>query len=104
MKQNKIYKIKQAALLVFLVFSFNQMHAQTDMDAIMMNKNQFCNGPIYDYSSWNHYWEGKLKRTNQNLGTITTQSVMYMVNYGITGKLNVMASAPYVWTKASAGT
>jgi len=78
--------------------------AQTDIDAIMMNKNQFCSGPMYEHSSWDHYWEGKLKRNNQNLGTITTQSVMYMVNYGITGKLNIMASAPYVWTKSSAGT
>jgi hypothetical protein len=59
---------------------------------------------MYEHSSWDHYWEGKLKRNNQNLGTITTQSVMYMVNYGITGKLNIMASAPYVWTKSSAGT
>ncbi len=29
---------------------------------------------------------------------------MYGANYGITGKLNVMVGAPYVWTKASAGT
>ena len=79
------------------------MHKQT-LDAIMMNKNQFCNGPMYNHASWDHYWEGTLKRTNQNLGTITTQSVMYMANYGITDKLNIMAGAPYVWTDASAGT
>lgn len=78
--------------------------AQTDMDAIMMNKNQFCNGFIYDHSSWDHYWEGTLRRNNENLGTVSTQSVMFMSNYGITDKLNVMAAAPYVWTKASAGT
>ncbi len=78
--------------------------AQTDMDAIMMNKRQFCNGFIYDHSSWDHYWEGTFKRDNENLGTVTTQSVMFMSNYGITDKLNVMAAAPYVWTKASAGT
>jgi hypothetical protein len=29
---------------------------------------------------------------------------MYSANYGITDKLNVMVMAPYVWTKASAGT
>jgi hypothetical protein len=78
--------------------------AQTDMDAIMMNKHQFCNGFIYDHSSWDHYWEGTFKRNNENLGTVTTQSVMLMSNYGITDKLNIMAAAPYVWTKTSAGT
>ncbi|RYZ50704.1 MAG: hypothetical protein EOO14_18915, partial [Chitinophagaceae bacterium] len=57
-----------------------------------------------NHSSWDNYWEGTLKRTNENIGTITTQSVMYMATYGITNDLNVIAGAPYVWTKASAGT
>ena len=78
--------------------------AQTDLDAIMMNKNQFCTGFDYMRSSWDQYWEGTRKRTNENIGTVTTQSVMFMPNYGITGNLNVMASAMYVWTEASAGT
>ncbi len=78
--------------------------AQTDLDAIMMNKNQFCFGFDYMHSSWNNYWEGALKRTNENIGTVTTQSVMFMPNYGITNNLNVMASTSYVWTGASAGT
>jgi len=59
---------------------------------------------MYSYSSWDHYWEGTLKRTNENLGTYTNQSVMYMANYGITNDLNIMAAVPYVWTKVSAGT
>lgn len=79
-------------------------HAQTDMDAIMMNRHQFCNGFMYDHSSWDHYWEGTFKRDNKNMGKVTTQSVMYMTNYGISNKLNIIAGAPYVWTKASAGT
>lgn len=78
--------------------------AQTAFDAIMMNKNQFCSGLEYAHSSWDEYWEGTLKRTNENLGTVTTQSVMYMANYGITDDLNIMAGLPYIWTKASAGT
>ena len=78
--------------------------AQTDLDAIMMNKKQFCEGLVYDYSSWDHYWEGTFKRDNENLGTVSSQMLMYMPNYGITNNLNVMASVPYVWTKASQGT
>lgn len=86
------------------LFSATATHAQTEMDAIMMNKHQFCSGFDYMHSSWDRYWEGTLKRTNENLGTVTTQGVMFMPNYGITSNLNVMASASYVWTEASAGT
>lgn len=94
-------KMKIALAMIFIpAFGF----AQTELDAIMMNKGQFCNGPIYEHSSWDHYWEGTFKRDNKNMGTVTTQMVMFMSNYGITDNLNVMASASYVWTKASAGT
>lgn len=88
----------------FIVTMVLSISAQTDMDAIMMNKKQFCQGFTYENSSWDHYWEGTFKRDNANLGTVSTQMLMYMPNYGITSKLNVMASVPYVWTKASEGT
>jgi hypothetical protein len=78
--------------------------AQTADDGIMMNKKQWCNGLTYMHSSWNEYWEGTTKRDNKNLGTVTTQSVMFMSNYGITDKVNVLVTVPYVWTDASAGT
>ena len=95
--------LKIAAIALFLMGG-KQVFSQTDQDGIMMNKYQFCNGFVYTHSSWDHYWEGTLKRTNENLGTVTTQSVMYMANYGITNNLNVMVGAPYIFTKASAGT
>jgi hypothetical protein len=78
--------------------------AQTVDDGIMMSKKQWCNGITYMHSSWNEYWEGTTKRDNKNLGTVTTQSLMVMSNYGISDKVNVLASVPYVWTSASAGT
>lgn len=78
--------------------------AQTDIDAIMMEKNAFCVGPMYSYSSWKEYWEGTLKRDNENLGKVSTQMYSVMGNYGITRKLNALFSVPYVKTKASAGT
>jgi hypothetical protein len=89
---------------LMLLLGFYGASAQTPDDAIMMNKYQWCNGATYEHQQWKDYWEGTLKRDNQNIGTLTTQSVMGMSNYGITDKLNVMASVPYVWTKASAGT
>jgi hypothetical protein len=56
------------------------------------------------HSQWTDYWEGTFKRDNANIGTITTQSIMYMTNYGISDNLNIMAGLPYVWTNASKGT
>lgn len=99
-----IYKIKRIALIALLVFIFNQLHAQTDIDAIMMEKNAFCVGPMYSYSSWTNYWEGTRKRDNLNLGRVSTQMYGLMGVYGVTRKLNLMFSAPYVKTKTSAGT
>ena len=78
--------------------------AQTDIDAIMMEKNAFCVGPMYSYTGWTNYWEGTLKRNNLNLGKVSTQMIGLMGNYGVTRKLNLLFSAPYVTTKASAGT
>lgn len=101
---SKLKSIKKYLILVICFGSLVQVQAQTDMDAIMMNKNQFCSGFIYSYSSWDTYWEGTLKRKNENLGSVSAQSVMFMANYGITDKINIIAGAPYVWTKASAGT
>ena len=90
-----------AGSCMFISFIVN---AQTDMDAIMMEKNAFCVGPMYSYSSWKNYWEGTLKRDNENLGTVSTQMIGMMGNYGISRKLNALFSVPYVKTKASAGT
>lgn len=77
--------------------------AQSMTDGIFMSKNNLCGGVFYTNDSWKNYWEGTLYRENKNLGTLTTQSVMAMGNYGITDRLNVLVSLPYVWTKPSAG-
>lgn len=95
---------KFAIGILCLVLSVSGVFAQTDMDAIMMEKNAFCVGPMYSYSSWKNYWEGTLKRDNENLGKVSTQMIGVMGNYGISRKLNALFSAPYVKTKASAGT
>jgi hypothetical protein len=70
----------------------------------MLKKNVFCGGAMYSYSSWTDYWEGEFKRDNRNLGKVSTEMYAVMGNYGITDKLNVLFSIPYVRTKASAGT
>ena len=100
----KFTKIAFPAALALLILQPWRLQAQTDEDAIMMSKNNFCVGGSYMYSGWTDYWEGTHKRNNQNLGKVTTQMFGLMGNYGITNKLNVILSAPYVETHASAGT
>ncbi|MEI9912152.1 MAG: hypothetical protein WDO71_22360 [Bacteroidota bacterium] len=54
----KIFKTK-TIILVWLpaLLMANTVSAQTDIDAIMMEKNAFCVGPMYSYSSWKKYWK-----------------------------------------------
>lgn len=89
---------------ICLVFSSFSTYAQTDIDAIMMSKNNFCAGFMYGQNSWKNYWEGTFKRDNQNLGTVSAQMIGVMGNYGLKDNLNVLFSIPYVSTKASQGT
>ncbi|UTA69292.1 MULTISPECIES: hypothetical protein [Emticicia] len=90
-------------LLVLVGGAVFNAQAQMPHDAIYMNKKSICIATTYSNSQWSEYWENKLKRENFNIGTHTTQSVMPMIAYGITKKLNVLAGLPYVWTKTSAG-
>jgi hypothetical protein len=77
--------------------------AQTPTDALMMDKNQLCNAILYRNSRWSSYWEGALRRSNDNIGTNITQNLTYMANFGLGKNLNVMAALPYVWTKNTQG-
>ncbi|MFY7653249.1 MAG: hypothetical protein ACOVQE_11115 [Chitinophagaceae bacterium] len=69
-----------------------------------MSKRNFCGGFVYNQSSWNQYWEGNFLRNNENIGTVKSQSVMAMANYGITSKWNVLASTQWISNRATAGT
>lgn len=68
-----------------------------------MDKGQLCLAAIYQNDTWDHYWEGTLKRDNQNVGTLTRQTVLPMFALGISNKINVLAALPWVSTDASAG-
>jgi hypothetical protein len=77
--------------------------AQTIDDGIMLGKGELFAGSIYSHDSWDEYWEGTLKRDNGNIGELTTESVTWFGNYGVTRRLNVIAALPRVWTNASQG-
>jgi hypothetical protein len=90
-------------VVLLLVLGASSAAAQTVDDGLMLPKGTVSAGVLYTHDSWDHYWEGSLKRTNGNIGTLTQQSVTLTGGYGITDRLSVMAAVPYVWTHASQG-
>jgi hypothetical protein len=77
--------------------------AQTVDDGFMMPKRTLGAGVLYAHESWDQYWEGTLKRTNGNIGSLTTQSIVSMIGYGLTDRLGLIATLPYIRTHASQG-
>jgi hypothetical protein len=94
-----------ALIGLFSVWMLNSTPAlaQTDMDALMMEKNNLCIGPMFSYNRWNQYWEGTKLRENANIGTIFTRTYSVMGNYGVAKNLNLLFNLNYVSTSASAG-
>ena len=90
-------------ILVTVLLTSVRVGAQMPNDAIYMPKKSVCIAGIYGQSTWKNYWEGSLKRENLNIGTQTTRSVMVMPAIGISNRVNVILSLPYVWTSTSAG-
>jgi hypothetical protein len=77
--------------------------AQTLDDGVMLARRELLTGDSYTVDTWDRYWEGALKRTNANIGTITTKVNVLHANYGLADRLNVIGMVPYVWTKPSQG-
>ena len=96
--------LRSAARAVLVIASTAApISAQTPVDGLMMPKRTMMAGVVYAHDSWREYWEGALKRTNGNIGRITTQSVTFAAGYAITDRIAVMAAMPYVSTHASQG-
>jgi hypothetical protein len=79
------------------------LHAQTVDDGIMLPRQTLFTGWMYTRDSWDEYWEGALKRTNENIGTITTETNIWYANYGVVERVNIIAAVPFVRTRASQG-
>jgi hypothetical protein len=102
---DRIGRIRFAATLLLLVTAAaSSLSAQAIDDGLMMPKKTLNVGIMYAHDSWNRYWEGELKRSNENIGTLTAQSISIVGHYGVTDRLSLVAMLPYVWTRASQGT
>jgi hypothetical protein len=76
---------------------------QTLDDGMMVPHRQLLTTVEYTHDWWDRYWEGDLKRGNENIGTLTTRSVTWTAAYGVTERVSVFATLPHVWTRASQG-
>jgi hypothetical protein len=89
--------------LILAAISASTAAAQTADDGLMIPKKTLMMGVMYAHDSWDQYWEGTLRRTNGNIGTLTTQSTTLVGGYGLTDRLQLMATLPYIETHASQG-
>ena len=89
--------------LILAMVSALPAAAQTIDDGSMRPKRTLSLGVLYAHDSWDEYWEGTLRRTNGNIGTLTTKSVTMMTGYALTDRLGLIAAIPYIWTHASQG-
>ena len=95
-----------ASLLLFvsLALPSTNLLAQTVDDGLMVPRKALFTGVLYGHDRWSDYWEGTLKRDNENIGTLTTNNITWMANYGLLSRVNLIAMLPYVSTRASGGT
>ena len=95
----KITLLNLTAWLVILTSM--GLQAQTPSDALMMEAKQACVLFDYNFSSFDHYWEGTLKRENQTIATVQRKVVMPMAAIGITDNLNFFIGVPYIQTNST---
>lgn len=96
-------KINNCLLLLALLYAA-AAKAQMPDDGFTMTKGELCLVAGYKQASWKEYWEGTRLRDNKNIGTFTSRMYMPMAGYGISDKLNVFASLPYISNSSNAGT
>ncbi len=98
---------KNLLVFVLVLFTIGVVKAQLTTplftDGLMMPKKDLGTGVYYGVDSWDHYWEGALKRENGNVGRVTTQVASFMGAYGLSERVSVAVVVPYIWTKASSG-
>ena len=95
--------VRSPVLLLAFAAAGTPAAAQSLDDAMMVPRRQLRTTVEYGHESWNEYWEGTRRRDNENIGTLTTRSVTWTGAYGVTDRVSVIATLPYIWNEASQG-
>lgn len=94
--------MKKPSLILFVLcllplFS-SSLYAQSPSDALLMKKKQTCILMEYNFSSFDQYWEGDLKRKNNTIETVKRRTISPMIAIGILDELNFYVGIPFVKT------
>ena len=73
------------------------------VDGFMRGQGKASLSAAYLKDTYDTYYIGKQETRNPNLGTVTTESVNLLATYGLGYDMDLLVSAPYVRTQASAG-
>ncbi len=95
--------IKCVAILYLITGAALNTMAQTAFDGFTMAKGELCLVADYGESKWTEYWEGKRQRDNLNIGEFSSKIFMPMLGYGITDRISVFATVPYIHNTSDAG-
>jgi hypothetical protein len=90
-------------VLALLLGVSSPVRGQTIDDGILMTRHSLQAGGIVTHDRWEEYWEGTLKRVNGNIGTLTTRASTWSAAFGLTDRLTLFGSVPFVWTRPSMG-
>jgi hypothetical protein len=96
--------VRSTRALLLIALGAPSLAAQTIDDGFLMSKHVLATGVMYSHESWDEYWEGTRKRSNENIGTFTAQTATLAGHFGLSDRLTVVAMVPYVWTRSSQGT
>lgn len=91
------------AVFLLSLFINSPTHAQGLVDGFMRGQRKASLAVSYSQESYDSYYAGKTEIRSPNLGTVSTQSLNLYGTYGLGYDLDLIVSAPYVRTEASAG-
>ncbi|GAB4051681.1 hypothetical protein [Spirosoma litoris] len=80
-----------------------QTYAQGSIDGFMRGQRKASLAIFGSQETYDTYYINTTETKNPNLGTVTTQAVTVVGTYGLGYDLDLIVSAPYVRTQASAG-
>lgn len=85
-----------AILCILMLFCTKYSAGQKITDHIFLPKHYFSPEFSYEHASFKNYWEVKYLRDNQTVGTIVRTEVRPTLAYGISDRLNVYATMPFI--------
>lgn len=96
--------IKYSLYLCMLLGAYSQcIISQGPLDGFLRGQGNIVTAISYSHESYDHYYVGDQKTSNQNLGTIKTKSANIYVAGGITDFLDLVVTVPYISATASEG-